>query len=82
MKSSLSSLRSAGKPLSDALIVPRSPSKNAFRSGAAFWAATRVGLSSRAAGRSCRTSGSVLSREAVEARQGGARLALEGGQDP
>ncbi len=82
MKSSPSSLRSAGKPVSETSIDRRSPSKNAFRSGAAFWAATRVGLSSRAAGRSCWTSGSAVWAKLVEARQGGARFALEGGQDP
>ena len=45
VRSSLSSRRSAGKPVGDALIAPRRPSKNALRSGAAFPAATSVGLS-------------------------------------
>jgi hypothetical protein len=50
VKSSLSSLRSAGKPVSEYLIVPRRPEKNRFRSGAALPAAISVGLSSLAAG--------------------------------
>ena len=70
VRSLVSSLRRAGKPLCDAAIVPCRPWKNRWRSGAAFPTASNVGLSCFTDGLSCCTRGSasiakVLSRWSV-----------------